>query len=666
MAAAVAAILSALAQAYAGLATAVPIAIALAVVGVLAERGRAQLTSRHEPAGLMVTRVDRLTNPLDLGVHLAAALDGDQVPPFVPRDRLPDLVAALDTGGFVLVVGDSTAGKTRLAYEAMRTRLPRHMCVVPKDPDTLHAALAAAKINRPSVLWLDDLDDYLGVGGLTRTHVTDLNTLVLATIRTDERERLSRRHDATRDHADKRLARAGRELLDVVTTEIHLDRMWSAAELSAAASSPDARIGRAMAAADRHGIAELLAAGPDLARELRDAWDTHPRAAALVTAGVDVRRAGCHRPTPLDVLQALHESYLAPGARPEPWDEALTWATQPLHGTSSLLEPVAGGYLAFDYLLDRPDPVPDAAWAAIVEFASPVELLEVASEAAFHDKPDFLRAAVAKALANTEYVIAANIAYLLGDLGFDDEARELLATVIADAGDAIPAEQRIWIRTLHTWRVGELVGGRGDPTQAFDLARDLVQDSADRLGATAVETYRARLVLVRNTPDPAEALRAARELLAEVTARFGAEHEITLSARFEEAAWAREAEGPQAAVHLYEELLDIAESLDDVDPSLVVDSQWNLGGSLLAAGEPSTAADVLDVAMANAQLCYGATSDRTLRIRLTYIRSLEGAGRVDEALELARELASDAERVLGPDHQTTSDVRDLIGELTGG
>jgi eukaryotic-like serine/threonine-protein kinase len=60
-----------------------------------------------------------------LGVHLAAAAESadgrmSRTPPFVDRDRMPDVRAALVAGGFVLLVGDSTAGKSRLAFEAMR------------------------------------------------------------------------------------------------------------------------------------------------------------------------------------------------------------------------------------------------------------------------------------------------------------------------------------------------------------------------------------------------------------------------------------------------------------------------------------------------------------------------------------------------------------------
>jgi eukaryotic-like serine/threonine-protein kinase len=663
--AAAAAVLSAMAQVYASMTAAAVFAVGLAVVGVVSDRARAQVANRPPSAGLLVSRVDKLTDPLRLGVHRAAALDGDQVPPFVPRDLFPHLTEALRKGGFVLVVGDSTAGKTRLAYEAVRASLPRHVCVVPTGPDTLRAVLDAAKAHRPSILWLDDLDRYLGIGGLTRTDVDSLNTLVLATLRTQERDRLSHRHDATRDQLDRRLARAGRELLDAVTTEIHLDRMWSGHELAAAAHTADPRIARAVVAADRHGIAEQLAAGPELARELRDAWDTHTRAAALVTAAIDLRRAGCHRPAPLEVLRTLHESYVKPGTRPEPWADALAWATQPLHATSSLLEPVADGYLAFDYLLDRTDPIPDEVWQAIVEFASPIELLEVAPEATFHGKHGFLRAALAKSLAHKEFMVASALAGHLADVGFDSEAAELLGDIAAQAAGTVPAADLLRIRRTQVWWLGEAVReGRGAPDRAFTLARDLVQDTADLLGATTTAAYESRLVLIRNTPDPVEALRAVRALLADVTAQLGPDHELTLSVRFEEALCAGRAEGPRAAVRLYYNLLDYADTQAQVHPSLYVDSQWTLGTSLLAAGETQSAVEVLEVAVENAVLFFGADNGTTFEVRLSHVMALDGAGRLDEALTEADQLAQDAERVLGPDHPTTSDARFAVDQLT--
>lgn len=67
-----------------------------------------------------------------MGVHPAFALvtesgEVDNLPPFVRRDRSDDLEDALRSGGFVLVVGESTAGKTRAAFEAMRVCLSDHV-----------------------------------------------------------------------------------------------------------------------------------------------------------------------------------------------------------------------------------------------------------------------------------------------------------------------------------------------------------------------------------------------------------------------------------------------------------------------------------------------------------------------------------------------------------
>jgi hypothetical protein len=435
--------------------------------------------------------------------------------------------------------------------------------------------------------------------------------------------------------------------------------MWSGHELAAAARTPDPRIARAVVTADRHGIAEQLAAGPDLARELRDGWDTHARGAALVTAAVDLRRAGCHRPAPLDALRALHESYVRPGSRPESWDAALDWATEPLHGTSSLLEPVDDGYLAFDYLLHSTEPVPDVAWDAIVEFASPVELLEVAPAAAADGKHGHLRAALAKALAHKEFAIAAELVNLLGEVGFDAEAAELLTEIAAEAAGAVAAEDLIRIRRRRIkW---EVTADRGDPNRVLALAQELVRDCTDLLGPTAVETYRARVALTRSTPDPAEALLAARALLADVITHLGPDHYVTQLAFLAEAFFARHVEGPRTAVRLYYNLLEY-ETVGD--SKLYIDAQWRLGSSLLEAGEARSAVEVLEVAVENAQLHYGADHGMTFEIRLTRILALDGDGRSNEALDLAERLAQDSERVLGRDHPTAADARFAVEQLT--
>lgn len=100
-----------------------------------------------------------------------------------------------------------------------------------------------------------------------------------------------------------------------------------------------------------------------------------------MSVAVDIRRAGYHRPVPIGILQVLHEEYLrdrgGAALRPDTWENALAWATQPLHATSSLLVPVGEDrHLAFDYLVDAaasdPDtpPIPDATWQALIDTPS--------------------------------------------------------------------------------------------------------------------------------------------------------------------------------------------------------------------------------------------------------------------------------------------------------
>jgi len=79
-----------------------------------------------------------------LGVHAAISVPGapDDVPPeYVPRDADADehgvrakVAAAAQRGGFVLLVGGSSAGKTRCAAEAVKALLPDWWLVHPAGP----------------------------------------------------------------------------------------------------------------------------------------------------------------------------------------------------------------------------------------------------------------------------------------------------------------------------------------------------------------------------------------------------------------------------------------------------------------------------------------------------------------------------------------------------
>src|SRR4029077_14854608 len=114
--------------------------------------------------------------PRRLGVHAAISVPGvpDEVPPqYVPRDVdaaehgvRARVEAAARRGGFVLLVGGSSVGKTRCAVEAVKALLPEWWLVHPGG-----AAEVTARAQAPpprTVLWLDELQRYLdGEDGLT-------------------------------------------------------------------------------------------------------------------------------------------------------------------------------------------------------------------------------------------------------------------------------------------------------------------------------------------------------------------------------------------------------------------------------------------------------------------------------------------------------------------
>ena len=108
-----------------------------------------------------------------LGVHAAISAPGapEEVPPeYVPRDAdagvRAGVAAAAERGGFVLLVGGSSVGKTRIAVEAVRALLPDWWLVHPAGPAEV-AALAQAPSPRIKV-WVDELQRYLdGEHGLT-------------------------------------------------------------------------------------------------------------------------------------------------------------------------------------------------------------------------------------------------------------------------------------------------------------------------------------------------------------------------------------------------------------------------------------------------------------------------------------------------------------------
>ena len=227
-------------------------------------------------------------------MHAAISVSGvpDDVPPeYVLRDAdaaefgvRARVGAAARRGGFVLLVGGSSAGKTRCAFESVRALLPEWWLVYPAGPDEV-AALAVAPAPR-TVVWLDELQDFLdGERGLTGAVVRALLNapypeVIIGTLWPDRYTgytTVPAPGDAD-PHARERQVLG---LADVV----RIGEVFSPAEQGRAhaAAARDPRLRVALKAAG-YGLTQTLAAAPQLVARWQD---------APVRPGGADRSAGC-------------------------------------------------------------------------------------------------------------------------------------------------------------------------------------------------------------------------------------------------------------------------------------------------------------------------------------------------------------------------------------
>ncbi|MEV5850119.1 tetratricopeptide repeat protein [Streptomyces sp. NPDC051985] len=634
-------------------------------------------------------RVKEVEDLVGIGVHPAAptadaapsASAMTRVPPFVRRDRSADIEQALRTRRFVLVVGESTAGKSRAAFEAAKAVLPDAVFVVPDptEPASVRTAVAALRGARRSVVWLDDIERYLGTGGLTPRVLRELTghdgTVVVATIRAQERARFA---DAT--NAGVRAGvngaeghRSGRDVL-AAADEIRLERRWREEEVVRAREygRRDERIAQAVDSAARYGIAEYLAAGPQLFAAWQDAWAPeggHVRGAALVTAAVEARRAGWHRPLPVTLLRDLHEEHLAarggPALRPENWETALDWATTPFYATSSLLLPhdASGEHVqVFDYLPDAVDtapgftPVLDGTWDRLVAAADP-ELCEDLGWAALSwAEPAVALDAFRRAWELGVRSAAVGLARVHGEALRIEEASRLVRAALDSAPADTDPDVLFALRSSLAW----WSGGSGNPREALDLATALHEEAVRRYGEDHPETLEIALSLARWTGHsgrPEEALAVARRAEERSLRTLGAAHPTTLSCRFEVAAWTMRTRRPSDAARLWRELADDADRLLGPYDSVTRDARWNLAHVLRQTGDTEAARDLLAQVVTARSVFYGEDHPKTFAVRLQHAGETGADGRETEALALLVPLVEDAARALGPHDALTLAAR---------
>ncbi len=411
--------------------------------------------------------------------------------PYIERDQQDKLEEAVGPGQAALVVGHSMSGKTRLAAEVVKRKFPEAL-LLPVESGKALRELFDVGLNPASiVVWLDDLERFLGADGLTvglLDRLTAGGAIVVATIRVEQRETY-RPQDKLRPPEWEVLQRF---------SEISLQRRLTDPELGrvrATVNDPGV-----LAAVDHYGLAEYLGAGPEALDKFEKGEIANPIGHALVWAAVDWRRTALTRPVSEQVLAKVLPTYLAdrldvPRTN-QAIDAGLVWATAKINETVALLNQVFTGsngpvFEAFDYLVDQltrtGTPVPDPMWTLALEQAKSAELIEI-GRAAYQAKNSATavtawRQAADKGDSEVAPRAAVNLGVLLEEQGDVEGARAAFQRAI-DSGHADVAPRAAVNLGILLEEQGDVEGARAAFQRAIVIGL-LLKEQGDVEGAKA-------------------------------------------------------------------------------------------------------------------------------------------------------------------------------------
>lgn len=314
---------------------------------------------------------------------------------------------AESVGGFALIVGESSTGKTRFLFESVRESLPDWRLLDPANSEAV-AILAQSTVSIPKlVIWLDELQEYLEgpwlVDSSTSLAATAIKQLldgpepviVVGTIWPDRYNEL---------RGTELEAQTGREIfrhpiaygvLKLVGFQVTMPDSPTEKENVRATklAAFDPRLSAGLNSRD-YGLTQILAGAPWLVRR----WEAAPNAycKAVITAAIDIYRLGVRPPFSAGLLCDAARIYLTRPEEGDDWfEEALLYAAESRRheGTTAAFLTVADesnriviGYAVSDYLLQYglsirgSDPVPVLVWQTVVDHkpsnADPYELGE--------------------------------------------------------------------------------------------------------------------------------------------------------------------------------------------------------------------------------------------------------------------------------------------------
>lgn len=310
-----------------------------------------------QPLGSPVKDLD----PFALEVHRAISVPGEKslsmLPAYVVREHDTTLGTFVDraVGGeslMVTLVGESSTGKTRACWEALR-RLPAEWRVWhPFDPTRPDAALVHLREVGPrTVIWLNEAQHYLlapdartaeGITAGLRSVLTDRHrkpVLVLATVWPRFWDPLTAPSAVgAEDRFDQQ-----RKLLTDLGQYVVVPKAFTASDLREVRrkADDDPRLARALEGAADGEITQFLAGVPELMRRYQCA---SPAEKALIHAAMDCRRLGHGPLLPHALLVEAAKGYLKDhefGLRGDDWlEEALAYCAIPCRGVPGPLTPV--------------------------------------------------------------------------------------------------------------------------------------------------------------------------------------------------------------------------------------------------------------------------------------------------------------------------------------
>ncbi|MFE6743083.1 tetratricopeptide repeat protein [Streptomyces tubercidicus] len=496
------------------------------------------------------------SDPFSLEVHEAirpvhGADELPALPAYVRRSHDEKLQVAVDlalsgSSSMAVLLGDSSTGKTRAAWEAIQ-RLPKDWKLWhPSTQASLTDSLDA--VEPRTVLWLNEIHRFLittdeaqderTAGELRRilSDPTRAPVLILGTVWHEYWTELVRKPGTT----DER--RESRSLLE--NCRILVPETFSTSELTALKdiATADPRLKEAIDHAEDGHVTQYLAGGP---AQLDRYELAAPAARAVLHAAMDARRLGHGLPLSRPFLMQAAEPYLTgpqrDALRDDWFDAALAYLSPPCRGARGALAPIRPSpddppdqgtrYRLADYLEQHSKRYrstvcpPDAFWAAAEQYAMTAADRSALALAA-HDRG---RSAAAERLAKS----AASLGNSTGLTGIARRIKEERGTrealpyflLAAEAGDndariavAWQCEQDGRIDEAEAWYRAAAEGGyrapalvglasiaweRGDESVAMRLYTEALETG----GARSVE-YQARYLAGRGG-DQDHALRLA-------------------------------------------------------------------------------------------------------------------------------------------------------------